>query len=271
VVRRVHFCLLRYPEGLGIRRYVEAGDPSSVMAKDEKAEEDSEGHGGHRQEGDRGDVHDVVPREGAPGLRRWLLGFPHVLRYSRLRDLEAEQAKLELDSLRSPGRILPAQPADQIAYLAVHLRAIHAAPCGLPAPKEPKASSVPAQQVRGLTITSAEAQAVQSDVSASVNESGAPAGYPLPWAQQKNLASQILALNVRRLSADWERTYSHPVYLAETFVDAARFREEPVTERATGCFWARLAAGGGVERATSIMGTESWFSCIPLRGMPWTS
>jgi len=46
----------------------------------------------------------------------------------------------------------------------------------------------------------------------------------LPWAQQKNLASRILALNVRRLSADWERAYSHPVYLAETFVDAARFR-----------------------------------------------
>jgi hypothetical protein len=46
----------------------------------------------------------------------------------------------------------------------------------------------------------------------------------LPWAQQKNLASQILAMNVRRLSADWEKAYRHPVYLAETFVDAARFQ-----------------------------------------------
>ena len=33
----------------------------------------------------------------------------------------------------------------------------------------------------------------------------------------------MLALNCRRLSADWARAYGHPVLLAETFVDAARF------------------------------------------------
>jgi hypothetical protein len=46
----------------------------------------------------------------------------------------------------------------------------------------------------------------------------------LPEPSQKNLASQILAANLRRLSADWERKYGHPVHLAETFVDARRFR-----------------------------------------------
>src|SRR3972149_7651351 len=46
----------------------------------------------------------------------------------------------------------------------------------------------------------------------------------LPWVEQKNLASRILAANLRRLSADWGETYGHPVYLAETFVDARRFR-----------------------------------------------
>ena len=46
----------------------------------------------------------------------------------------------------------------------------------------------------------------------------------LPQASQKNLASQILAANLRRLSADWERRYGHAVHLAETFVDARRFR-----------------------------------------------
>lgn len=46
----------------------------------------------------------------------------------------------------------------------------------------------------------------------------------LPHASQKNLASQILAANLRRLSADWERMYGHAVQLAETFVDAKRFR-----------------------------------------------
>jgi hypothetical protein len=46
----------------------------------------------------------------------------------------------------------------------------------------------------------------------------------LPWVEQKNLASRVLGTNLRRLSADWQRAYGHPVYLAETFVDAQRFR-----------------------------------------------
>jgi len=46
----------------------------------------------------------------------------------------------------------------------------------------------------------------------------------LPWVRVRNLASKVLAANLRRLSADWERVYGHPVHLAETFVDTARFR-----------------------------------------------
>ena len=46
----------------------------------------------------------------------------------------------------------------------------------------------------------------------------------LPWVRVRNLASKVLALSVRRLSADWAQRYGHPVYLAETFVDTARFR-----------------------------------------------
>ncbi|TFH65032.1 MAG: ISAs1 family transposase [Gemmatimonadales bacterium] len=46
----------------------------------------------------------------------------------------------------------------------------------------------------------------------------------LPGLSQKNLASRILAANLRRLSADWEKRYDHRVLLAETFVDANRFR-----------------------------------------------
>lgn len=46
----------------------------------------------------------------------------------------------------------------------------------------------------------------------------------LPWGRRPNLASQVLAANLRRLSADWEARYGHPVYLAETFVDSSRFR-----------------------------------------------
>ncbi len=43
------------------------------------------------------------------------------------------------------------------------------------------------------------------------------------WVRVKHLASRVLALNLKRLSADWQRIYGHPVYLAETFVDISRF------------------------------------------------
>lgn len=46
----------------------------------------------------------------------------------------------------------------------------------------------------------------------------------LPWVGRKNLASRVLGANLRRLSSDWLSAYGHPVYLAETFVDARRFR-----------------------------------------------
>jgi hypothetical protein len=45
----------------------------------------------------------------------------------------------------------------------------------------------------------------------------------LPWIRVKYLASKALSLSLRRLSADWEKTYEHPLYLAETFVDISRF------------------------------------------------
>jgi hypothetical protein len=46
----------------------------------------------------------------------------------------------------------------------------------------------------------------------------------LPDWHRPNLASRILALNLRRLSADWERYYGHSILVAETFVDGARFQ-----------------------------------------------
>jgi hypothetical protein len=38
-----------------------------------------------------------------------------------------------------------------------------------------------------------------------------------------NLASRVLALNARRLSADWQAIFGHPVLVAESFVDPGRF------------------------------------------------
>ena len=66
----------------------------------------------------------------------------------------------------------------------------------------------------------------------------------LPGVRIKNLASKILATNVKRLSADWEAVYGHPLVLAETFVDHSRFAG--TCYRAAG--WLRLGQTRGFGR-----------------------
>jgi hypothetical protein len=44
-----------------------------------------------------------------------------------------------------------------------------------------------------------------------------------PWVRVKCLASKVLGRCLRRLSQDWQTAWGHPVHLAETFVDTARF------------------------------------------------
>ncbi|HEV2209802.1 MAG TPA: Druantia anti-phage system protein DruA [Verrucomicrobiae bacterium] len=46
----------------------------------------------------------------------------------------------------------------------------------------------------------------------------------LPWVRVPELASHILGRVARRLAADWQRRYGHPVALLETFVERGRFR-----------------------------------------------
>lgn len=46
----------------------------------------------------------------------------------------------------------------------------------------------------------------------------------LPWGRMPHLASHILGRIARRISADWEEVYQHPVWFLETFVDTERFR-----------------------------------------------
>jgi len=46
----------------------------------------------------------------------------------------------------------------------------------------------------------------------------------LPWVRVSHLASHILGRMARRLSADWQRMYGHPIYFIETFIDPQRFR-----------------------------------------------
>lgn len=46
----------------------------------------------------------------------------------------------------------------------------------------------------------------------------------LPWVTVPHLASHLLGRIARRLSADWQLVYGHPIYFLETFIDPQRFR-----------------------------------------------
>ena len=45
-----------------------------------------------------------------------------------------------------------------------------------------------------------------------------------PWVQVPHLASHVLGLIARRIRADWQEKYGHPVHALETFVERSRFQ-----------------------------------------------
>lgn len=62
----------------------------------------------------------------------------------------------------------------------------------------------------------------------------------LPWIRVRCLASKVLALNLKRLSKDWQQAWNHPLFLAETFVDP---RHRGTCYRAAN--WLRLGETAG--------------------------
>jgi len=66
----------------------------------------------------------------------------------------------------------------------------------------------------------------------------------LPWVRIPHLASHVLGLIARRIRADWQSKYGHPVHALETFVDRERFKG--TCYRAAN--WLRLGATRGRTR-----------------------
>jgi len=62
--------------------------------------------------------------------------------------------------------------------------------------------------------------------------------------QYPNLASRVMALNLERLSADWQAAYGHPVVLVESFVDPQLFRG--TAYKASG--WQAVGLSAGFKR-----------------------
>jgi uncharacterized protein DUF4338 len=65
----------------------------------------------------------------------------------------------------------------------------------------------------------------------------------LPWVKVPNLASHVLAQAARRIAADWQALYQHPVHLLETFIDPQRFRG--TCYRAANWIYLGLSTGRG--------------------------
>ena len=59
-----------------------------------------------------------------------------------------------------------------------------------------------------------------------------------------NLASRAMALNLARLSQDWQRAYGHPIVMAESFVDTQLFRG--TAYKASG--WQAVGQSSGFKR-----------------------
>jgi Domain of unknown function (DUF4338) len=70
----------------------------------------------------------------------------------------------------------------------------------------------------------------------------------LPWVHVPHLASHLLGAMARRLSADWERVYAHPIYFTETFVDTSRYRG--TCYRAANWTYLGMTAGLGKDART---------------------
>lgn len=85
----------------------------------------------------------------------------------------------------------------------------------------------------------------------------------LPWVRVRHLASKILAYNLRRLSKDWEQTWGHPVHLAESFVDPARFRG--TCYRASNWVYLGQTAGRSKRGNAYLPGSSKALFVYPLR------
>jgi len=70
----------------------------------------------------------------------------------------------------------------------------------------------------------------------------------LPWVQVPHLASHLLGRMARRLSREWERSYAHPIYYLESFVDPGRFRG--TCYRAANWHFLGLTTGRGKDAPT---------------------
>jgi hypothetical protein len=86
----------------------------------------------------------------------------------------------------------------------------------------------------------------------------------LPWVKVPHLASWILGRVSRRIGADWQAKYGHPIVLLETFVERERFRGAAYQA----ANWQGVGATAGrtrQDRYSSIQAPVKDIYLLPLR------
>ena len=123
---------------------VEVQHEPPIVGKHDEDEENVEGHRGNGKEVDRHEILEVVDEESSPGLGWRSPPTQHVLRHSRLRDLDAQLEKFAVNPRCSPERVRAAHPAQEGPDLRVDPWPARAAASAFPVPVVLEPLSVPA-------------------------------------------------------------------------------------------------------------------------------
>ena len=89
----------------------------------------------------------------------------------------------------------------------------------------------------------------------------------LPWVEVLGLASHVLGQVCRRVRADWQHKYGHPIYLLESFVETDRFTGTGY--RAAN--WVRVGQTKGRTRQDSPEGKQQQVACKDIYLYPLDS
>src|SRR6266851_1586657 len=117
-------------------------DASPIVGEECQDEQEAVGRGRDDEEIGRDDLADVIPQEGAPGLRRRLAPTNQIFRDSGLTDVDSEFQQFAMNPRRALARICARYFANERADVSGHGRPPHAAPTP-PGPPQPETSSVP--------------------------------------------------------------------------------------------------------------------------------
>jgi hypothetical protein len=92
------------------------------MAHDREGKQEINGQRRHNALIDGSNRLGVIPQKCLPGLRWWPRWPHHMFRDRRLGELKAKHEKLAVDPRRTPARIFPDRPLDQITQIAINPR-----------------------------------------------------------------------------------------------------------------------------------------------------